>query len=332
MSELTDTAKERPPRRVSLDLARLLAVYAIVWIHTPRSEMLTGATSLARFAIPFFVFAAIFFVFESLRRHPERTFARYFRSRFLRIYVPFLAWSGIYLLFKGAKSLLLPEQPNEYPGIEILWIGSFYHLWFMPFILAVSLVAFLVAKMVLPWRRLGQIVAMLCWAVAILLASLPLPMTPSEASREYLFLIFNATPAVLMGIGLAILSGPLSKLFEHRGATLFGLLLFLGATVAVFCLGRGRLLETFAGLGFMLISLAPLQSASLARFAKLGRLAYGIFLSHLLLIKVAEAVASKIKISTSWEVDLGIFLLAVVGSTFLAWLLSRSSRTRWLVT
>jgi surface polysaccharide O-acyltransferase-like enzyme len=331
MAESTATANEQPPRRVAFDLGRLLAAYAIVWLHTPRSETLAGTTSLARFAVPFFVFAAVFFVFDSLRRHPERTFAHYFKSRLLRIYVPFLAWSGIYLLFKGAKSLLLPEQPNEYPGIELLWIGSFYHLWFMPFILVASLAAFLVAKMVLPWRRSGPIVAMLSFVAAVLLALAPLPMTPSEASREYTFLIFNAIPAVLMGISLAILSVPLGKLFEHHRAVLFGLLLFLGTSVAIFCLGRGRLLETFAGLGFMLVSLAPFQTTWAARFAKLGRLAYGIFLSHLLFIKVAEAVASKLRISAGWELDLGIFLFAALASTLLAWTLSQWSTTRWLV-
>ena len=331
MTELTETAKEPPRRRVAFDLGRLLAAYAIVWLHTPRSEMLVGTTSLARFAVPFFVFAAVFFVFESLRRHPERSFGHYFKSRLLRIYVPFLAWSGIYLLFKGAKSLLLPEQPNEYPGIELLWEGSFYHLWFMPFILVVSLVAFLVAKMVLPRQRWGRMAAIICFVAAVLTAWLPLPMMPSEVSHDYAFLIFNATPAVLMGIGLAILSGPAGKLFERRGATLFGLVLFLGTTVAVFCLGRDRLLETLAGLGFTLVSLASLQTAWFARLAKLGGLAYGIFLSHLLVIKVAEAVASKIEIPTGWELDLGIFFFGVVGSTLLAWVLSQSSTTRWLV-
>ncbi len=331
MAELTDTANEQPPRRVAFDLGRLLAAYAIVWLHTPRSETLIETTSLVRFAVPFFVFAAVFFVFDSLRRHPERNFAQYFRSRLVRIYVPFLAWSGVYLLFKAAKSLLLPEQPNDFPGIELLWIGSFYHLWFMPFILAVSLAAFLVAKTVLARQRPGSIVAILSFIAAGLLALLPLPMMPSEAARDYQFLVFNATPAVLMGIGLAILSGPAAKLFERRGATVLGLLLFLGTTAAIFCLGRARLLETLAGLGFMLVSLASFQAPWVERFAKLGRLAYGIFLSHLLFIKVAEAVASKLNIPSGCELDLGIFFFAAVGSTLLAWTLSQSSTTKWLV-
>jgi len=93
-------------------------------------------------------------------RKPERTFAAYGRSRFLRIYVPFLVWSALYLGFKVVKSRFLPDQPNDYPGIEILWTGSFYHLWFMPFILMVSLAAFVVAKMAqgCEWLR---------WPVAI---------------------------------------------------------------------------------------------------------------------------------------------------------------------
>lgn len=331
MTELTSSTKERPARRVAFDIARLLAAYGIVWLHTPRSDALAGTSVLARFAVPFFVFATIFFVFESLRNHPERTFGRYCKNRVLRIYVPFLAWCGIYLLFKGVKSILLPDQPNEYPGIELLWTGSFYHLWFMPFILVVSLIAFLVAKMTLPSQRTSGIVAAVFFVVGVVLAALPLPIEPTAEAYEYVSLIFNATPAVLIGISLALFYGLLGKLVERRGTTLVGLLLFIGMTITVYYVGRGRLFETFAGLGFMLMALAPLQAPWVARIAKLGGLAYGIYLSHLLLIKVAEAVAQKVDLAQNWELDLGVFLFAAVGSTFFAWILSRCSATKWLV-
>ncbi len=64
----------------------------------------------------------------------------------MRIYVPFLAWSVVYLVFKGAKALLLPGEPNDFPGVEFLWLGSFYHLWFMPFMLLVTLGVFCLAR------------------------------------------------------------------------------------------------------------------------------------------------------------------------------------------
>ena len=68
------------------------------------------------------------------------------RGRLLRIYVPFLAWSGVYLAFKAVKVRLLPRPAERFPGIEVLWLGSFFHLWFMPFILATTLAVFLVGR------------------------------------------------------------------------------------------------------------------------------------------------------------------------------------------
>src|ERR1043165_5782748 len=122
-------------RLASFDAARLVAAYCIVWLHSLRSAELAPWNILGRFAVPFFAAAAVFFVIESVRHQPGRTFAEYARNRFRRIYVPFLAWSGIYLVFKLIKSLLVPDQPNDFPGIEALWTGTFFHLWFMPFVL-----------------------------------------------------------------------------------------------------------------------------------------------------------------------------------------------------
>ena len=64
---------------------------------------------------------------------------------------------------------------------------------------------------------------------------------------------------------------------------------------------------------------------------RLGGLAYGIYLSHFLFIKVAEAVGIKLGLPECWQWAVGIWLIAAVGSTLLAWTLSRSRLTRWLV-
>src|SRR5215471_2376240 len=128
------------------DAARLVAAYSIVWIHTPRSAELAPWTVLGRFAVPFFAAAAVFFVIDGVHRQPQRGFVKYAIGRFQRIYVPFLAWSAIYLAFKVAKGALLPDQSNDFPGLSALWRGTFLHLWFMPFILVTSLVTFAVAR------------------------------------------------------------------------------------------------------------------------------------------------------------------------------------------
>ena len=326
----SEPAPKPSSRRVMFDLGRLLAAYAIVWLHTPRNPVLTETTVIARFAVPFFVFATIFFTFDSLTRHPQRRFSEYAKNRFLRIYVPFLAWSAIYLAFKGVKSVLLPEQPNDYPGIELLWTGSFYHLWFMPFILAVSLMAFLVAKLIRPFPVLDGPVCLLSALAAVILAAVRLPMVPADESKEYVYLVFNAAPAVLGGIAFAVSYRRFGTGWESLVGTLHGVALFAMACFGLCYLGRHRLFETLAGFGFLLIALCPARPAPLARIATLGSLAYGIYLGHLLFIKIAEALAAKLGLSVTWPLDIGIFLFAAAGSTASAHALARFRVTRWM--
>ena len=161
------------PRWATFDLARLLAAYAIVWVHASRLPALQSSKALGRFAVPFFVFGAVFFVIDGLRRRPWRGFAEYARSRFVRIYLPFLAWSVVYLGLKLVKAALLPEQPNDMPGWSLFWAGSFYHLWFMPFILVVSLAAFGLGKAVLGRPRAEAALAAGCAVAGLAVALAP---------------------------------------------------------------------------------------------------------------------------------------------------------------
>ena len=352
-------------RLASMDLARLAAAYGIVWIHSVRNPALAGSQALGRFAVPFFVFATVFFVFDGLRRRPERTFAEYARSRFVRIYLPFLAWSGIYLLFKLAKGLLLPEQPNEYPGLNVLWTGTAYHLWFLPFILAVSLVAFGIGKTILGRRHLQPAVFAVAVVAGIVLAAMPTAKLPLPAGI-YGRMLAHALPAVCWAVALAIAAGhPAAHRLERPAATVAAGLLAVASTAWVWHRGSAIMAENLAGLGLMVVALGPSGSAQkqvghdfivpgtlescptvntrqswirrslttgwLRRLGTLGPLAYGIYLAHLLFIKVFEALTVKLGLAVTWELDVGVFLLAAAGSTWLAWGLSRRPSTRWLV-
>ena len=147
-----------------MDILRLVAAYAIVWLHAPTGLDFARWTALGRFAVPFFTAAAVLLTWEGLVRQPRRSPAAYVRSRVSRIYVPFLAWSGIYLAFKGAKALLLPGAPNDFPGLEVFWLGSFFHLWFMPFILITTLAVFFAGRTIIghPGARM-PLWSCACW-------------------------------------------------------------------------------------------------------------------------------------------------------------------------
>ncbi len=281
--------------------------------------------------MPFFVLAAVFFVFEGLRRRPERAFLPYVRSRLTRLYLPFLAWSGIYLLFKLAKAVVLPEQPNEFPGLSILWAGSFYHLWFIPFILVVSLLAFLLAKGTLGRPRLECCVGIAAAAEGVLLALATSP-TSGLLSGPYADLVAGALPAACWAVALGILAGyPAIRWLEYSAARLSALVLVVGCTAWTWHEGSSRLAENLAGLGVMILALGPLPAAWVGQLARLGPLAYGIYFGHLLVIKCFEAVATKVGWGVSWPLDVTIFIGSVVLSTLLAGAMSQWRGTRWLV-
>jgi len=328
------------PRWPLIDLARWLAIYAIVWLHTVRSESLLRSTVLTRFAVPFFVAACVFLVFQGVWRKPQRTFVQYGRSRFLRIYLPFLAWSAVYLGFKAVKSVFLPDQPNDYPtALEIFWKGSFGHLWFMPFILVVSLAAFLVAKMVhgrepLRWPvAIGSLAAGMVLSVPAVAAA----VTPSDFTCS---LMFDALPAVFWAMTVGLLYGgkqerlPTSCCRADGPLAVLYVLLFVGSMIWLGTLGasdRSMLRENLAGVSLLLVALHPADSPMLCRAAQFPSLAYGIYFSHMLPIKVFEALGARRSLSPSWQLDCAIFVASAVAATLLAWILYRSRWTRWLV-
>ena len=321
----------RPARMPGLDLARLIAAYAIIWLHAPHIEWLDDSRALGRFGVPLFVMITILMVFESLARNPQQELRRYARSRFVRLYLPFMAWNGIYLAFKLLKGRLLPGEPNDYPGVEILWVGACWHLWFLPFILVVSLLAFAVARFVIARPESAP-----RWMAASLLCGWVLMFFPPVdwlvGIGKYGEIVGNALPPVAWGLGLAIACQLLgTDLLKRPAATLLGGLLLVAGTACVWRFGHSRLCETLAGLGMLIIAMAPVEQPWCRRLAGLGTLAYGIYLSHVLWLKVIEVLAVKAGMANAWPRDAAIFLAAALASSVTAWLLSRRPSTRWLV-
>jgi surface polysaccharide O-acyltransferase-like enzyme len=316
-------------RHTMLDVCRLLAAYAIVWLHTPRPNGWADLGLLGRFAVPFFTAAATFFAWQAGSRPGERTAGSYARSRLTRIYVPFLAWSGIYLAFKGGKALLLPGEPNDFPGVDLLWLGSFYHLWFMPFVLLVTLSAFCLARACARGRA-RELAAI----VVALIAGVQLSLLPADRSAPgvgFGQLALDALPSACWAVALAIT-------YSHGGRMWLGsrrvgiacLLAAVALTMLLCTLGRNSAVENLSGTALLVFTLGDWTSPTLQRIARLGPLAYGIYLSHLLFIKTLEAVQAKLHAPVSLATALAIFVLAAAGSTLLAWLLSRWRATRWL--
>jgi surface polysaccharide O-acyltransferase-like enzyme len=284
--------------------------------------------------VPFFTCVGVLFVVEKARRQSLAAWPRWALARAARLYLPFLAWSAVYVAFKVVKKGLVPEQPNDFGGWEMLVWGGAYHLWFLPFMLVVSVAVFPIASLAGGQGPARTVLAGVAGAAAVCIACWPCPVGwPAGDSARC---VWDALPAAAAGCCWGLLARPSrtagsqTRLGPWLGLWLGGAL-FVVSMLALAALGRSILLETIAGLGLGMAAIhwPPMKFPRL--LVTLGQLAYGIYCSHLLFIKIGESVASKLHVRSTTGLDIALFLMAALASSACAWWLARWRATRWLV-
>lgn len=122
-------------RNPAIDAMRLLAILAVVLIHTTtRTLQVTGynlnvtwwpllLNQITRFAVPMFFLISGFVLELNYDHHPH--YLSFLKKRLSRILVPYLFWSLIYyfLVYRGN---LMPLSTT------LLWGGAGYQLYFIP--------------------------------------------------------------------------------------------------------------------------------------------------------------------------------------------------------
>ena len=94
---------------------------------------------------------------------------------------------------------------------------------------------------------------------------------------------------------------------------------------------RQAVVEALAGGAFLYLALDPRPYPGSVWLRRIAPLAYGVYLAHLMLLKIAESAVQRLGWGPSAGLDLSLFVLVAWGSLTLSWLLSRSARTRWLI-
>lgn len=147
----------------SLELGRLLAIFAVVTIHAGplRGELYSEnintlsdvINQVCRFAVPFFFVLTGFFVQPKLTQAPKETFLGYAKP----LMVIWLAWSAIYLALPFRFDLVFTEgylaERSGYwdyllqTPLNTLFEGGLVHLWYIPGLLyALGILALLIGK------------------------------------------------------------------------------------------------------------------------------------------------------------------------------------------
>jgi peptidoglycan/LPS O-acetylase OafA/YrhL len=138
------TATKTPkPRLLGIDFCRGLATYAVVLLHSGDDtwgaidQFTLRFRSLFEFPVPFFLAASFYFMLKK----QSTNISDLWQARFRRIVIPYLVWSGFYLISK-AFLLFVSNHPEKIRGLfndplGIIFFGTTsFHLYFLPLLIS----------------------------------------------------------------------------------------------------------------------------------------------------------------------------------------------------
>ena len=322
----------RTARFLALDGARWLASVAIVWLHVPKTPALDATSALGRFAVPFFTQAAVLLAYAAPERHPTLSVARYAGGRFQRIYLVFLAWSCFYAVTRWFSHRLLHQPDYQIRLTDLLWNGTTLQLWFLPFILLATVLAFAVRRGSDRWKIGAWSVAAVGLFAGAAVAVAP-PLNPVAVSLGYTGIFaFAALPSVCWAVGLAAARRVTSPSFwATPGMATLGASCWVGGSVWTWLAGRQIFAENLAGLGLTLLVWHPWGESWLRPWARWGFAAFGVYLIHPFWLEGFENVRRHFIPGDALVFEVVAFVFALgasLGSTVCLW---RSRAVRWLV-
>lgn len=312
-----------------LDFWRIVSAIAIIWLHTPESDALSGTTGFTRYAVPFFVASAAFMACRIQAGLLKQSFKSFVWSRWLRIYVPFLGWSAIYLIARYLASFVLPHTSSYPITWELLWRGPTSHLWFLPFIFMATIFSNLIGRIVstkpgMAWPIVGVLLA--------LSACILLKPTFSEDFQYTAHLSYDTLPALFWGISLAIFCSRVGKdWLSHKTTVVVAYIVFVIMEVILSLQARQMLAENLAGTFLLLACFGQCHNRWVLAIATFGSLAYGVYLSHMLFVEGLQDIAQYAGFSEGALNDLIVFALSAVCAILLTIGLKKSRHLNWLV-
>lgn len=331
-------AKERA-RLGLLDSARLLAAAGIVWAHVSATEsgahLYPALSPLGTFGVPFYLFVAMLFMARGLTRDPHKTLRQYFLSRLLRVYVPFLAWSAIYVLLAEAKFVLQDGHLHSQPW-STLYAGGHQHLWFLPFLMVMTMLGAILVRLLKHRPHLRTAVAIGFIIGGAIIGFVPEPgwisLRGPDGDLEFWRFAFRALPSACGATAFALLfamKGSLPRTTAPLAIT--GAIVFVLALLAMHWLEPLRPLRGLAGFGLVLVALLPARVGALEHVGSLGRYSYGVYLSHVVFVRIFVLWAQRFGLEpTAWLIAME-FAVVLGASLALSIVLSQSRYTRWLL-
>jgi surface polysaccharide O-acyltransferase-like enzyme len=327
---MATNAQRAVARSAAVDVAKLVAAAAVVWIHVTACDESRAFLPLCRFAVPFFTCAAVYFVLHKASLGRDSSFLDYSARRARRLYVPFLVWSFLYLAIR------LVKQELTGAGSPIVWTpalllnGTAHHLWFLPFICVVTIAAFgLSQRFGLPRtenrKRWALMFALIGTAFA--LAPCPANIAPMEHPLGYFIdHAWNALPSAFLGAALFCLMSVL-RIDEllRRVVLCLGLL-----CVGLELMHRDYTLTPhLAAASFLFFASTQPERKWMNALQPWAEVAFVIYLVHVLFVEGLQMVSERFGGVTSLPADLSVWALSLVASAIAAKILLRVRVLAW---
>lgn len=335
---MTTTAQAK--RVPTLDAARFFAAFGVIWIHVCQTPATVSFGAFGRFAVPFFAATAGYFLVQSLQHKPDLRLRSFAASRLTRLYLPFLAWSGIYWAFKLTKTQFVEDSDTIVPGIEILYEGGAYHLWFIPYLILASLLVYGMSHYIAFASQNLRSLAVFTASAGLLLAMLLRTWHPVEATAYFMLM---ATPSLLWGCALGWLqidsknqTGRPCLQSSTPATTIFLLGVFVVAAIIPTGMMRSSLLENAAGIALLLLAiysglLLQKSSKTIDLISRLGQVSLGIYFSHLLFIKAGEALLNQWSANYGLTMAICLTTIVTILATTCSLIAAKYRFSRWLV-
>ncbi len=319
-------------RLALLDAMRVVAAIGIIWVHAAQSAAGKQLNPIGTFGVPFYTYLAVLFMARGLTRtDQQRSLGVYILSRLYRVYLPFLFWSAIYLALQETKGFL---ETHHLPNLHwhVLYYGGHEHLWFLPYLLVVTVVGAILVCLLhdRPRARRTVSIVLVLLGVASCFWKQPAWIEARIDDVEFWRYAFRAMPTVFFSIALALETASRGTLPRSTPQVATGgLFLVLLALMLQVSEGPLKALRTCAGFGVLLIALLPIHAPFWERVGRLGRYSYGIYLSHLLFIRIVVLWMHRYEVRPSLTLDVLTFVFAFVSASVLSVLMSQSKYTRW---
>jgi surface polysaccharide O-acyltransferase-like enzyme len=283
---------------------RVISLFAVVILHTtspvletynkgPLSIWLIGDfyNTLTRFAVPVFVMIS-----GALLLHREYELGDFLKKRLIRIVIPFLFWSCIYIAYEFYNEDLTYTGLNwdtVHQALHLLKVGSSYHLWYVYMLIGLYLFVPIISIFIRNATQNEILYFLIVWFVVMALGQPYLSKFKPSLDLRY----FEGFVGYLV-LGHYLAFKPITKKRTGLWALLFI------ACLGVFSVGTYLLYQHYNGIStllyeplsppivlmatsvFMLgrvwIPKVPKALISFRDFA--GKYNYGIYLSHAIIL------------------------------------------------